>query len=89
MCLDFWTHKNNKFSIWDKWKIYDFWCPNTVLKHITVTLSWSWKWNGNMKYKYPKLNIFLLDNLSRLIWLDALYIVVENLNKLETQYSVL
>ena len=27
--LNFGTSKNNEFSIWNKWKIYYFWCPNT------------------------------------------------------------
>ena len=27
--LDFGTPKNDEFSIWNKWKIYYFRCPNT------------------------------------------------------------
>ena len=29
LCLKFGTPENNEFSIWNKWKIYIFRCPNT------------------------------------------------------------
>ena len=29
LCLNFGTPENNEFSIWNKWKIIIFGCPNT------------------------------------------------------------